>query len=72
MNDYLKTSTTQKRWSLRCGQHGKEYLHSEVLTMLRRLNLAVKATDFVYCSCRQEGKYQRREVLCYLSGYDNL
>ena len=56
MNDYLKTSTTQKRWSLRCGQHGKEYLHSEVLTMLRAAKSGRKVTDLYIARVDKQGK----------------
>lgn len=55
MNDYLKTNTSQKKWSLRCGQHGKEYLHSEVLTMLRSAKSGRKVTDLYIARVDKQG-----------------
>ena len=56
LNSYTKTSPKQKRWSLRCGQHGREYLHSEVLTMLRSAKSGRKATDLYIARVDKQGK----------------
>lgn len=47
MNTYTLTHPTMKKWSLRCGQHGKEYLHSEVRTILSAIK-SNKIIDKLY------------------------
>ena len=66
MNTYTLTHPTMKKWSLRCGQHGKEYLHSEVLTMLRSAKSGRKATDLYIARVDKQGNVKNAKpcVIC--------
>ena len=66
MNNYLKSSTVQKKWSMRCGQHGKEYLHSEILTLCRSLKTGRTITDLYIARVDKQGNVKDAKpcVIC--------
>ena len=55
LNTYILTHPTMKKWSLRCGQHGKEYLHSEVKTLIKSAKSGRKVTDLYIARVDKQG-----------------
>jgi len=55
LNTYILTHPTMKKWSLRCKQHGREYLHSEIRTMLKAARTGKDITDLYIARVDKQG-----------------
>ena len=66
MNTYRVSHPTQKKWSLRCGMKGKEYLHSETLSLLRALKTGKQIADLYIARVDKQGNVKNAKpcVIC--------
>lgn len=55
MNTYRVSHPTQKKWSLRCGVQGKEFLHSETLSLLRSLKTGKQIAELYIARVDKQG-----------------
>lgn len=66
LNTYIQTHPKQKAWSLRCGQHGKEYLHSELRTIIKAAKTGRTITDLYIARVDKQGNVKNAKpcVIC--------
>ena len=66
MNTYIQTHPKQKAWSLRCGQYGKEYLHSEMHTILKAAKTGKQIAELYIARVDKQGNVKDAKpcVIC--------
>ena len=66
LNTYIQTHPTMKKWSLRCKQHGREYLHSEIKTIIKSLKTGKQVTDLYIARVDKQGNIKNAKpcVIC--------
>ena len=55
LNSYIKTSPIMKRWANKMGHIGKEYLHSELLTLLKSVKAGKIISDLYVARVDKKG-----------------
>ena len=66
MNTYKVSHPAQRKWSLRCGMQGKEYLHSETLSLLRALKTGKQIAELYIARVDKQGNVKNAKpcVIC--------
>lgn len=69
LNTYIKTSPIMKRWANKLGHIGKEYMHSEIITLLRSAKSAKMISDLYVARVDKQGKVKDGKPCVICSAY---
>jgi len=69
LNSYIKTSPIMKRWANKMGHIGKEYLHSELITLLRATKAGKMISDLYVARVDKKGNVKDGKPCVICSAY---